>query len=312
MLKKKVLFLDSVHPYVKQQLEVFFDCQQDFFCTLEDLREKIVDFEGIVLRSRLTLDQKILEKAKKLEFIARSGSGLENIDTHFAAQKNIQIFSAPEGNADAVAEHVIGLLLGQLRHIPRVDQQIRSGIWEREKNRGTELKGKTFAIIGFGNVGSALAKKLQGFEMQILAHDPYKKITESFVQQVDWGKIYQEADFVSLHVPLTIETIDLIDAEKIQKFQKKIVLINTARGACAQTALLLEAIEKQKIAAACLDVFDFEEKSFEKLKQNDLLEKLKQEKKIIVSPHIGGWTFESYEKMAKILVQKILNFHKLN
>jgi D-3-phosphoglycerate dehydrogenase len=302
----KILFLDIVHPFLKKELESRgFEIVEDYHSDLNIILDKIESFQGIVLRSRFTIDRTFLQAAKNLKWIARSGSGLENIDLQAAKDKNIRIYNSPEGNCDAVAEQTIGMLLAFFRHLPQVDIQVRNEIWERAGNRGTELKGKTIAIIGYGNVGRALARKLQGFEMRILVYDPYIVALESYIIQTDWEQIYEEVDILSLHVPLTIETNGLIQKVTIEKFKKPIVLINTARGACVVTKDLLQAINTGKIQGACLDVFDFEEKSFEKLQFSSLFEKLKTSKQVLLSPHIAGWTNESYWKLAKVLLDKI-------
>ena len=308
---KKILFLDTVHPILKEKFqEKGFVIIENYSSSKTEILAQLKTIEGIIIRSRMSIDAAFLEAAPNLRWIARSGSGLENIHLELAKQRKIEVFNSPEGNRDAVAEQVIGMLIGLFRHLKRVDIEVREKIWQRSENRGLELKGKTLAIIGYGNVGKSLAKKLSGFEMNLIAHDPYLKISEPFVRQVEWEEIFLEADIISLHVPLTLETQNLIRKETLKKFKKSIFLINTARGSCVNTSDLLDSIAQKKVLGAALDVFDFEEKSFEQTRFPIIFERLKTCSQVLLSPHVAGWTHESYQKLALFLWEKIWNFYK--
>jgi D-3-phosphoglycerate dehydrogenase len=232
---------------------------------------------------------------------------MENIDIEYAKEKKIVLFNSPEGNRSALAEHSIGMILSLLNHLKRVDAEVRNGIWLRAENRGYELKGKTIAIIGYGNMGHAFAKRLSGFEVNVLAYDKYKtNYGDEYAKESSWEEIYEEADILSLHVPLADDTINLIDKDRLSHFQKDIYLINTARGKNVKTVDLLDAIDEGKVVGACLDVLDLEKDSFEKLDANDyVFKRLKESDKILLSPHIAGWTHESYFKLADFLFKKI-------
>lgn len=309
-MSKKVLFLDTVHPILKEGLESDgFICEEDYTCSREELKEKIGNYEGLVIRSRFVLDRDILEQAQKLEFIARSGSGMENIDVGYAESKDIHCLNSPEGNRDAVGEHVIGMLLSLFNHINTADREVREGKWMREENRGIEIGGKTVGIIGFGNTGSVLAKKLSGFDCEILAYDKFKSgFGNEYVQEVDLKTIHEKADVVSLHIPLNEDNQYFANEQFFNAFKKDIYFVNTSRGGVLKTDALVEGLKSKKVLGACIDVLEYEQKSFEQLRLEELPRAflhLIQANNVILSPHVAGWTVESYEKLSSNLLYKI-------
>ena len=302
----RILFIDTTHPFLKQELE-----KQNYICDTAynkskgEIQEIIHNYQGIVIRSRFIIDKEFIDYASELKFIARAGSGLENINVNYAESKNINCYNAGEGNRQAVAEHALGMLLSLFNNLNKADQEVRNGKWEREENRGIELSGKTIGIIGYGNNGSAFAEILKGFDVTILAYDKY--LTE-YPYQSTMESIYKQADIVSLHIPLTAETTYLVDDDFINKFEKDFYLINTARGKCVNTKDLGSTLEKGKIKGACLDVLEYEKTSFENLKQEGFtveMQYLIDSPKTMLSPHIAGWTQESNVKITEVLLKKI-------
>lgn len=302
----RILFIDTIHILLKEELE-----KQNHICdtAYDKNRDEILsimpNYDGIVLRSRISIDADFLNQCQALKFIARAGSGLENIDVISAAKRNIKCFNAAEGNRKAVAEHTLGMLLSLFNNLNKSDREVRKGIWKREENRGIELAGKTVGIIGFGNNGSAFAEVLTGFDVRILAFDKY---LEKHKYQANMQSIFQQADIVSLHIPLTTETTYLVDEDYLKQFEKQIYLINTARGRCINTIALVKAMQNGKILGACLDVLEYEKTTFEGLSKevlSDELQYLFVSEKTILSPHIAGWTNESKQKIAEVLLQKI-------
>ena len=313
----RILFIDSNHPLLHQTLEAAgHSCELNYSWTKEEITDRIHLFDGVVIRSRIRIDKEIIDKAEKLKFIARAGAGMENIDVAYAESKGIKCLHAPEGNRDAVAEHALGMLLCLFNNISRADKEVREGKWIREGNRGVELMGKTIGIIGFGNMGSAFAERLKGFGVKVLAYDKYKKDfgTEN-IRESSMEEIFQEADVLSLHTPLTQETEYLINNEFIKNFRKNIYIINTARGKCLHTADLITSLKSGKVSGACLDVLEYEMTSFESLDYNALplaFQELIKSDKVLLSSHIGGWTHESNEKIAKILAEKIIDYKQIS
>jgi D-3-phosphoglycerate dehydrogenase len=302
----KILFIDTVHPFLKQKLE-----KQNYICdtaydkSKAEIQEIIHNYQGVIIRSKFIIDKEFIDYASELKFIARAGSGLENIDVTYAKSKNINCYNAGEGNRQAVAEHALGMLLSLFNNLNKADQEIRNGKWEREENRGIELSGKTIGIIGYGNNGSAFAEILKGFDVTILAYDKY--LTE-YPYQSTMESIYKQADIVSLHIPLTAETTYLVNDDFINKFEKDFYLINTARGKCVNTKDLGSTLEKGKIKGACLDVLEYEKTSFENLSQQGFtaeMQYLMDSPKTMLSPHIAGWTRESNVKISEVLLKKI-------
>ena len=306
----KILLLDKNHPLITEQLsEKGFVLEEDFSSSYEQVLEKIHLYEGIIIRSRIPLDAHFLEKAKNLKFIARVGAGMENIDTTKAQELGIKLINSPEGNKDAVAEHVIGTLLVLMNRLFISSNEVKKGIWLREENRGEEILGKTFGIIGYGNMGKAVSKRLSGFGCKTIFYDIKPNLSDEFATQVSLQELQENADILSLHTPLTEDTLYMIDEEFISKMKKNFYFINTARGKNLKTSALVNALKSGKIKGACLDVLEYEKTSFENLEtKNEDLEYLLNSEKAIITPHIAGWTHESKIKLAQVIVDKILAF----
>ena len=304
----RILQLDQNHPLITEQLSAKgFLMDEDTTSTYQEVLEKIADYDGIIIRSRIPIDQNFIEHAKNLKFIARVGAGMENIDVNFAAKYNIKLISSPEGNRDSVAEHVVGMLLVLMHRLFIASSEVKNSIWNREENRGDELLGKTFGIIGYGNMGQAVAKRLSGFGVKVIFHDILSDLSDEFATQVSLETLKKEADILSLHLPSTKETRYLIDRKFISEMEKDFYFINTARGNHVKTADLVEAIRSGKVKGTCLDVLEYEKASFENLEtENQDLQFLLQSEKVIVTPHIAGWTHQSKEKLAQVIVDKIL------
>jgi D-3-phosphoglycerate dehydrogenase len=303
-----ILFADTAHPFLEQALTnaghtCFYEENLDRKLALEIMHQ----FDGVVIRSRFRFDKEMLDATNNLKFIARVGAGMENIDQDYAESLGIACLNAPEGNCNAVAEQALGMLLALFNNLMRADRELREGIWKREENRGVELTGKTIAIIGYGHTGSTFAKRLRGFDVKILVVDPYKSgYGNEYVEESTMDKVFEEADIVSLHVPLNDETRYLVNTDFINRFRKNIYVLNTSRGKCLNTADLVEALERGKVLGAALDVMEFETLSFEQLDEIPApLKALIESDKTILTPHIAGWTHESNLKMAQILVKKI-------
>ena len=301
----KILFIDTVHPLLKQELEKENHiCDSAYNKSKTEIQQIISNYQGIIIRSRFKIDKQFIDCGSNLKFIARAGSGLENIDVEYAENKNIHCYNAAEGNRQAVAEHALGMLLSLFNNLNNADQEVREGKWEREKNRGIELAARTVGIIGYGNNGSAFAEVLKGFNVKILAYDKY---LTNYPQESSMETIYKEADIISLHVPLTDETTYLVDDNFINRFAKNFYLINTARGKCVNTKNLVKALENKKIKGACLDVLEYEKTSFENLSKDGLtsdMQYLMNAQNTILSPHVAGWTVESNVKIAEVLLNK--------
>ncbi|WFO14720.1 2-hydroxyacid dehydrogenase [Cellulophaga baltica 4] len=306
----RVLHLDVNHPLIIEQFnELGFINEEDYTSSKEEVEAKIHLYDGIIIRSRFSLDHTFLEKATQLKFIGRLGAGLENIDTAYAKDKNIFLAAAPEGNRNAVGEHTLGMLLSLFNHLNKADQEVRHGKWDREGNRGIELDGKTVGIIGYGNMGKAFAKKLRGFDVEVLCYDIKGGVDDDNARQVGIMEIKQKCDIISLHVPQTPNTINMINKEFIDGFSKDIWILNTARGKCIVTQDLVEALKSGKVLGAGLDVLEYEKASFENMfSENELPEAfsyLIKAQNVILSPHVGGWTVESKIKLAQTVVDKV-------
>ena len=304
----KILLLDKNHPLITEQLsENGFVLEEDFTSTYDEVSAKISGYDGIIIRSRIPLDAKILKHATNLKFIARVGAGMENIDGDFAQKNNIALISSPEGNRDAVAEQVLGMLLVLMNRLFIASEEVKNGIWKREENRGEELLGKTVGLLGYGNMGKAVAKRLSGFGCKVIFYDILPNIGDEFATQVSLEELQNEADIISLHLPITEQTHYIIDENFIKKVRKNFYLVNTARGKNVKTKDLVSAIKSGKIKGAALDVLEFEKSSFENLEvQNPDLDFLLHSEKVLLTPHIAGWTIESKEKLAQVIVDKIL------
>lgn len=302
----KIIFIDTTHAILKAQLERFnHTCDMAYKKNKAEIESIIHQYDGIIIRNKFQLDKEFINKATNLKFIARAGSGLENIDVDYAKSKNIKCYNAAEGNRQAVAEHALGMLLALFNNLTRCNKEISKGKWNRESNRGIEICGKTIGIIGYGNNGSAFAEKLNALGVNVLAYDKY---LQRHQYQSSMQRIFKEADILSLHVPLTKETTYLINDTYINNFKKNIYLINIARGKCVNTKSLVGALKSGKILGACLDVLEYENVSFENLKKAGITESLKHLincENTILSPHIAGWTIESNQKIAEVLLQKI-------
>lgn len=309
-MKKRVLFIDTVHEVLEHRLiKMGFDCVSGYSYSKQEINNSIGQYTGIVIRSKFQIDKEFLDAATQLKFICRSGSGMENIDVEYAKSKNIYCFNSPEGNRDAVGEHAITMLLCLFNNIIRSDKEVRQGIWNREKNRGIELMGKIVGIIGYGFMGNAFAKRLSGFGVKVLAYDKYKSnYGNEFAKESSLEEIYNKADIVSIHLPLTEETTYYINTDFINKFSKNIYVINTSRGKNLNTADLVKAIKSGKVLGACLDVLEYETTSFEKIEKEKLPEAFTYLTKcdnVVFSPHVAGWTKESYIKLSGFLADKV-------
>ena len=302
----RVLHLDSNHDILAQGLSKL-GCTNvfDFKSSKEDIMTIIENHDAVVIRSRFPIDKAFLDSAKHLRFIARVGSGLENIDVEYANSLGIEIISSPEGNANAVGNHALAMLLGLLNSLPKGAQDIANGNWEREGNRGEELDGKTIGLIGYGHTASHFAKKLQGFDVKVLCHDIIPNKGDENATQVSLGVLQSQADIVSLHLPQTPETKAYINIDFINQMAKPFWLINTSRGNQVVIDDLLQAMENKAILGVGLDVLPFEESSFEQLDHNPQLQQLIDNPKILLSPHVAGWTHQSKERLAQVIVDKV-------
>ncbi len=310
----KILFIDSNHPSLHQTLEkAGHVCHLHYDWTKEEIIQNIHLYDGIIIRSKIKITKAFLDKATNLKFIARAGAGMENIDVAYAESKGIKCIHAPEGNRDAVGEHALAMLLALFNNVLRADKEVREGKWLREENRGVELMGKTVGIIGYGNMGSAFAERLKGFGVKLLVYDKYKtNFGNECIQESSLERIFDEADIVSLHVPLTAETERMVYDTFINSFRNNIFIINTARGKCLNTDDLVMNLKSGKVLGACLDVLEYEMTSFETLDLTMLPEAfqyLTKSDKVILSPHIAGWTIESHRKIAMVLAEKILQLN---
>ena len=306
----KILHLDTTHPFLGKELEkIGFTNYYDFKTIKSEL--KISDFFGIIIRSRISIDKNFIDKCKNLKFIARIGSGIENIDVDYAKQKGIQIISTPEGNSNAVGEHALGMLLSILNNINSSNSEVKKGIWNRESNRGIELKNKTVGLIGYGNTGKSFAKKLNGFDVNTIYYDIKKIEKDNYANPVSLNYLKDNSDIISLHVSMTEESIGLINKNFIESCAKPFWLINTSRGSCIIINDLVKGLKDGKVLGAGLDVIAFEKKSFEKLTVNENdqsnLNYLNSSNNVILTPHIAGWTQESKIGLVKIALEKIKN-----
>jgi D-3-phosphoglycerate dehydrogenase len=299
--------VDDLHPAFKIAAEqIGFEVDDQPFIKKEKVLEILKDYEGLAIRTKFRVDKEVFDVAPNLKFVARAGAGMDNIEVAYADEKNIQLINAPEGNADAVGEHCVGLLLSLMNNFRKADTEIRNGIWEREGNRGYELKGKTIGIIGYGNNGSSFAKKLKGFEAIVLAYDKYKtRFTDDFATEASMEEIVKYSDVLSFHIPLTRETKQLVNDEYLSHFRRPIFFINASRGEIVNTQSVLKGIKENRILGAGLDVL--EKEKFPVLADADFYQDLIKEDKVLLTPHIGGWTFDSYRKISEVLAEKLKN-----
>ena len=303
----RILHLDENHPILAEQLAVLgFENIVDTQSSKEVIAQDIAQYHGLVIRSRFPIDKPFLQKAKKLRFIARVGSGLENIDVNAAATMNIAVLAAPEGNSPSVGEHALGMLLSLLNKLPQGNKEVRTGKWQREANRGEELGGKTIGIIGYGHTGKQFARKLAGFDVQVLCHDILNNVGDAYAEQVPLKKIYDQADVVSIHLPLNESTQQYVDHEFIGNMKKSFWLINTARGNQVVIEHLVNGIKANKVNGACLDVLDIETAAFDlNIEQSDDWQFLTASNRVILSPHVAGWTIQSHLRLSEVILSKI-------
>ena len=308
----KIAILDKVHPLIEEELcEKGWQCVNLFEASREELKQTIHSYQGIILRSRIKMDEDFLKEATSLQFIGRPGAGLENVALDYCEANGIKVFRSPEGNRAAVAEHAIGMLLSLFNKLKKADTEVRKGVWLREENRGVELRGKTIGIIGYGYMGRAFAQRLLGFGVQVIAYDKYlQNFGDDNVTEVSLQTIFEEAEVVSLHTPLTTETIGLVNSAFLKEFKKPIYFINTARGQSVVTKAIVDGIKAQSILGACLDVSEYESSTFTSLETRNVPEELAYLyglENVVLTPHIAGWTHEAKFKMADYLVKKILD-----
>lgn len=307
-----ILITDSTHPVLVEKLEAAgHRCRVWTDCTYESLLAEVQNYDALVVRSKIVIDRNFIDHARHLRCIGRVGAGMETIDVDYAEKLGIKCLNSPEGNRDAVGEHAVGLLLAIADRIAAADAEVRQGLWRREANRGFEIKGRTVGIIGFGNMGSAFAKRLQGFECHMVAYDKYKPsgYAPSYVEEVSLEELQQQADIVSLHVPLTDETHYMVNASFLDAFEKSICLINTSRGAVVKTADLVAAMEQGRVQGAALDVIEYEDMSKDGLDLDMLpadFRYLLESPRTVMTPHVAGWTVESKYKLAAVLADKII------
>lgn len=307
----KILHLDQNHPLLITSLTSFgFENDEDYSSDKETIEKKIALYDGLIIRSRFRIDKNFLEKATRLQFIGRVGAGLESIDVDYAGQKGIQLFSAPEGNRNAVSEHALGMLLALFNNLVNANEEVKNGQWNREKNRGIELDGKVVGLIGYGHMGKAFAKKLKGFEVEVLCYDIKEGVGDQNAKQVPLATLFDKAEVVSLHTPWTPLTDKMVNQKFINNFKNPFWLLNTARGKSVVTKDVVAALKSKKILGAGLDVLEYEKLSFEQLFENqgsmpDAFQELLGMKQVILSPHIAGWTVESKRKLAQTLVDKL-------
>jgi D-3-phosphoglycerate dehydrogenase len=305
----KILHLDTNHPLLIQQLkDLGFINDEDYTSSKEQIESKISTYQGIIIRSRFTIDKHFLDAATSLKFIGRVGAGLENIDCDYALKKGIELIAAPEGNRNAVGEHTLGMILSLFNKLNKADREVREGKWMREANRGLELDGKTVGLIGYGNMGKAFAKKLRGFDVSVICYDIKPNVGDENCEQVSLDELQSKANVVSLHTPQTPLTLGMVNTKFINQFKNPFWFLNTARGKSVVTKDLVEALKSGKILGAGLDVLEYEKASFEQLFSSELPEAFKyliQAENILLTPHIAGWTVESKEKLAQTIVDKI-------
>ena len=306
----KILHLDTNHPILIEQLNSLgFTNDEDYTSSKAEIIAKIDLYDGLIIRSRFSIDTSFLEKAKNLKFIGRVGAGLENIDCSYAKNNGITLIAAPEGNRNAVGEHCLGMLLSLFNKLNKANGEIKKGQWLREENRGVELDGKTIGVIGYGNMGKSFAKKLRGFNVEVLCYDLKPNVSDDCCKQVSLREFQQKVDVLSLHTPQTELTRNMVNTNFIQGFKKNFWLLNTARGTSVVTKDLVIALKSGKILGAGLDVLEYEKASFENLFTNDKIPKAFQylinSNNVLLSPHVAGWTFESKEKLAQTIVDKI-------
>lgn len=308
----KIIHVDKNHPILIKLLSKFgYENFKYYNSTKIEIEKIIENYDGIVIRSRFKIDKSFIKKAKRLKFIARVGSGKENIDVDYAKRNNIKIFTSPEGNSNAVGEHALGLLLSLMNKIIPSNQSIKQFKWLREKYRGYELENKIIGIIGYGHTGKSFAKKLSGFNnIKVLFYDIKEIKTDEYAEKSSLEKIFKNADIISFHVDENDLSIKMFNKSFIKKMRKPFWIINTSRGKVVSLEDLKWGIEKNIIFGAGLDVIELEDYSFEKVtfEKNEILNFFLKSEKVIITPHIAGWTYESHHKLAKTIVDKISKY----
>ena len=305
-----ILHIDNNHPVLMKQLQNSgFINHEDFISSKAEIAEKIQNYQGIIIRSRFKIDKNFIDKAVNLQFIARVGAGLESIDCEYAKSKKISLIAAPEGNRNAVGEHTLAMLLSLFNNINKASAEVKLGKWSREHNRGHELDGKTIGIVGYGNMGKSFAKKLRGFDAEVLCFDILENVGDENAKQVSLAEFQQKCDIVSLHTPFNDSTDKMVNTNFINAFSKPFWFLNTARGNNVVTDNLVTALISKKIIGAGLDVLEYEKASFENLFLETEIpvafQYLINAENVIITPHIAGWTFESHERLAQVIVEKI-------
>jgi D-3-phosphoglycerate dehydrogenase len=302
-----ILIADAMHPSIMPMLEEK-GFTADYLPKIQ--RSEIIDalqhYHGMIIRSKTHVDEALLAKANNLQFIARAGAGLDLIDLEAVSRRNIQLFNAPEGNRDAVAEHAIGMLLCLFNKLHTANQQVRNKVWDREGNRGVELGGKTVGLIGYGNMGRAFARRLSAFGCKVLAFDKYLTgFSDAYTQEVAMEELFEKCQVLSLHVPLTPETNKLVNTDFINHFSHPFYIINTARGEIITLNTLQEGLQSGKVLGACLDVLENEKLQTLTPVQQAAFSYLASSEQVLFSPHVAGWTHESYVRINEVLVEKI-------
>ncbi|TWW00482.1 NAD(P)-dependent oxidoreductase [Chitinophaga pinensis] len=306
-MSRKVLITAKVHNYLIHKLEEKgFEVNYQPSITYDEVVAAIPECTGMIVTTRIKVDKGMLDRAGHLEWIGRLGSGMELIDVHYAESKGIRCVSSPEGNRDTVGEQAVGMLLVLMNNILKSNLELREGIWERDGNRATELGGRTVGIIGYGNTGGAFARKLRGFDVEILAYDKYKTgFSDEYVKEATMEELYEKADVVSVHLPLTDETHHLANAAFFASFKKPIRFINAARGKIVNTPDIVAALDQGTIAGACLDVLENEKLATYSAAEKVQFEKLLHMPNVVMTPHIGGYSHEASIKMARIVLEKL-------
>ncbi|MEM6844842.1 MAG: NAD(P)-dependent oxidoreductase [Bacteroidota bacterium] len=304
---KKCLIVDKMHESIVPLLkDIGYEADYHPQIKREEVLEIIGQYNGIIVRSKLKIDQYFINHADKLQFVGRAGAGLDQLDEKALKANDIHILNAPEGNRDAVGEHAVGMILNLFNHINQADREIRKGVWDREGNRGVELMGKTVGIIGYGNMGQAFARRLVGFGVTILAYDKYRQnYGDAFAQQATMEELFRHVDILSLHVPLTEETHFLVNEAYLNQFYKNIFIVNTARGKVIKLASVVTTLASGKVQGAALDVLENEKLGQLSAAEQADFDQLRQFERVLFTPHVAGWTFESYEKINQTLVRKI-------
>jgi len=307
---KKVLITDGVHPILIEELTTAgFDCDYQPGIKLERVHEIVGGYVGMIINSKIKVDKRMLDNAIQLTFIGRLGSGMEIIDLKYAAQKNVAVYGAPEGNCNAVGEHSLGMLLALANKLNRADREVRKKVWRREANRGFELMGKTIGVVGFGHTGVSFTKKLGGMEVNVLAYDKYKKHyadSYRYVTEVHLERLQKESDIISFHLPLSEETHHFVDQDFIKNCKDGVILINTSRGQVIKTDALISSLNSGKVAGACLDVFENEKPATFTSEEDQKYARLYDFEQVVLTPHVAGWTVESKKRLATVLLEKIL------